>query len=57
MIELSDEEYDRIWGEAEDAAINCVHIAQVINPYPEDNPRAEVWNAAFRRVYALEHGY
>ena len=57
MIDLSDEEYDRIWGEAEEAAINCVHIAQTSNPYPEDDPRADVWNAAFRAVYAREHGY
>ena len=57
MPEIDDWEIEMIWEAAADAAINTVHIASVVNPYPETDPRAEIWSAAFRQAYARENGY
>lgn len=54
--ELTDEEIELIQAKAEDDAINCIHIASAHNPHPPDDPRAEVYSAAFRSAYAREHG-
>jgi hypothetical protein len=55
--ELLDDEVERVQSEAEDAAVNAVHIASVINPYAGWDTRSEIWSAAFRNAYARNNGY
>ncbi len=58
---MNDAEVDRIWEEAESAAIHAWgplgSPSCASNPYPKGSEQAEVWDHAFRSAYANQNGY
>lgn len=59
--ELTEEEIDQIWADAEDAATHAwgplgAPICRE-NPHPDGSEASEVWDHAFRSAYARQNGY
>lgn len=52
---MTDEDAERIYEEATEAALNAWIGSRIKCPYPECSEEAEVWTFAFRQTFAREN--